>query len=203
MFPLLAGCANPPVKVEHFVPLTATAREDIVMRGEYPFIEHSDKDHWISATLAGAQSVYIVSLKVVNKTAADLEPEDYSVSLVDGRDAKPLSLISREAVIGYRAHLAGGGQELKSGSPMADIALAQLNKVVGSLGETQKSELLQSIDSAIEHYFAFRPIYAGEARDGVLCYYPNFILEYPLILKLKLRDKTLDLKFWPPKVDKP
>lgn len=197
LIPLLAGCSAPPVEVDYYVPVAASARDNVVVRGGYSFIEHSGKNYWLSATLIGAKKVYIVSLKVINKTSADLGPEDYSVSLADGRDAKPLNYISRESVIRYRASLAGGGQDLKSGNPMADMALTQLNNAISSLGKNQKSELLQSIDSAIEHYFAFRPIYAGEAREGVICYFPDFVLEYPLVLRVKLPDETVDFKFWP------
>ncbi len=195
---LLTGCAATPVKIDVYKPLAASAREEVTTRAGYSFIEYADQKYRVGATLAGTQNVFVVSLKVTNLTGADLGPDDYAIALTDGRDAKPLTLLTRESVIKYRASLTGG-TDLKSGNPMADLALGQLNNVFSALSEPEKNQVVRSVDWAIEHYFSFRPIYAGESREGVLCYYPGFVLEYPLTLKVKLKDDAVDLKFWPPK----
>ncbi len=196
LFPLLCGCAEPPVAIDRYDPIASSADQSVVSRGNDKFIEQQDAGLFVSAMLAGSKNVFVVVLKIENKTAADIKTADYAILLADGRDEKPLALLPREAVIEYRSKLASG-REIKSGNAMMDLALAQLSSMAKSMGSSQLKEFLQSVDWAVDHYFAFRPIYAHEAREGVLCYYADFIPEYPLTLKLKIKDKLIDLKFQP------
>ncbi|MFC1568408.1 hypothetical protein ACFL37_01775 [Candidatus Margulisiibacteriota bacterium] len=193
---LLCGCADPPVAIDRYEPVVSSAGQAVVSRGESDFIELSDADLSVSAMLAGSKNIFVVLLKIENRADADIPAADYAVSLVDGRDEKPLPLVPRAAVIEYRGKLSAG-QEIRSGNEMMDLALAQLSGMAKAMGSSHRKEFLQSIDWAIDHYFAFRPVYAHETREGVLCYYADFILEYPLTLKLKLKDKLIDLKFQP------
>ncbi|MFH1683463.1 MAG: hypothetical protein ABIA67_01125 [Candidatus Margulisiibacteriota bacterium] len=194
LFPLVCGCAELPVDIIHYEPIVSSADQKIVSRGNNNVIEQTSAGHAVSAMLAGSENVFVLVLKIENKTSADIKAADYSIALTDGRDEKPLALLPREAVIDYRSKLAGG-QEIKSGNAMMDLALAQLGRMTKSMSSSHLKEFLQSVDWAVDHYFAFRPIYAHDSREGVLCYYAAFIPEYPLTLKLKLNDKLTAFKF--------
>ena len=70
---------------------------------------------------------------------------------------------------------------------------------MGALDAPTKGKLAQIIQYGIDNYFSYRPIYKGEQRSGILCFIPNFKLEYPLTLRVKIQKKTIDLLFYPEK----
>jgi hypothetical protein len=146
--------------------------------------------------LAGSENVFVVSLRLTSGIDRDIEASDYSIVLTDGMDYKPMQLISREVVIEYRRKISTG-QEIKSGNSMLDLGLNQLSGMIRGMGGSGYAQFLQSVDWAVEHYFSFRPIYARKTREGVLCYYADFILEYPLTLRLNLRGRRIDFRFVP------
>jgi hypothetical protein len=196
LFPLLYGCAPAPVKIDRFDPIVGSPLEKVTLEGADKFINYADNELAVTAALAGSGNIFVVSLLIDNKTGGDLNAADYSVRLVDGRDDKPLQLVSREVVIEYRKKLATG-QEIKSGNAMLDTALNQLSALTRTTGSSELAQYIRSVDWAIDHYFAFRPVYSREAREGVLCYYADFILEYPLTLMVKVKEKQLALRFQP------
>ncbi|MBU0629847.1 MAG: hypothetical protein KKC80_02880 [Candidatus Margulisbacteria bacterium] len=193
VIPLISSCANPPVEIDSYQPVNRSANEKIEPLNNLLSIKHDNADYAVTAFLTGAENVVVVYLKIENKTGSDLTAADYSVKLTDGRDRLPLQLISREVVIAYRAR--EEGHKIESGNPMVDLALSQLGNITRSMGSSQLAQFLRSIDWAIEHYFAFRPIYAHQTREGVLCYSANFIREYPLTLEVIINDLTIDFDF--------
>ncbi|MFA4967888.1 MAG: hypothetical protein WC624_06730 [Candidatus Margulisiibacteriota bacterium] len=196
VIPLLCSCAKAPVVIDRYQPVAKTANEKIEVQDNYLAIKNVDADHAITAMLSGAENIVIVYLKIENKTGLDLTAADYSVRLTDGLDRKPLQLISREMVMEYRARVAVG-DKIASGNAMVDLALTQLENMAKTMGSTELAQFITSIDWAIEHYFAFRPVYANRSREGVLCYSVNFIREYPLTLEIKIKGKTINFDFLP------
>ena len=196
LFPLLYGCESAPVKIDRYLPAPGSALETVTSQGLDKFINYADDELAVTAAISGSGNIFVVSLMIDNKSAEDIGAADYSARLVDGRDEKPLQLVSREVVIEYRKKLATG-QEIKSGNAMLDTALNQLSALTRTTGRSELAQYIRSVDWAIDHYFAFRPVYAREAREGILCYYADFILEYPLTLKLKVRGKALNFIFQP------
>jgi len=193
---ILASCAKPPVKVKLYDPVITSPNHMIVDKSGQKFIEYSDGDCAISASMVGSQGIMVVSLRVLSRSGKDILADEYSIELADGRDLKLLRLISREVVVEYRKKLSSG-QEIKSGNGMLDLALTQFSGIMQDMGNSELSEFLKSVDWAVDHYFAFRTIYVNEPREGVLCFYADFIFEYPLTLKIKLRQKQIDLQFKP------
>jgi len=193
---ILAGCAKAPVQIKFYEPAITSPNQEIEVKNGQKFIGYKDKDYAVSATMFGSQGIIVVSLRIADLTGKDLPAAEYSIELADGRDHKPLKLISREVVMEYRKKLSTG-QEIKTGNGMLDLALTQFSGIIQSMGNTELSEFLKSVDWAVDHYFAFRTIYVNEPREGVLCYYADFILEYPLTLRIKLRQKQIDLQFKP------
>ena len=193
----LLGCAPAPVKIIRYEPVAISPREMVAVRGGEKYLDYMDEDYEISAALHGSENVFVISLRLMNKTAQDLKASEYSIGMTDGLDYKPLQLISREVVIEYRRKISTG-QDIKSGNSMLDLGLNQLSGMVRGIGRTEFSQFLLSVDWAIAHYFAFRPIYAGRTREGVLCYYADFILEYPLTLRFRLKNRPIDFRFLPP-----
>lgn len=196
LFLLLCGCAEPPMQIDRYDPVPAAVHERAVEKDGHNYIEYDDGEFAVSAVLAGSQSILVTSLRVENRADRDLLPSEYSVQLTDGRDHKPLKAIDRDVVIEYR-HKIAAGQEIKSGNPMLDLGLNELGGMLRSLDRSQAAQFLRSLDWVVANYFAFRPVYAKSVREGTLCYYVDFILEYPLTLRLRLRDKKLDFVFWP------
>jgi hypothetical protein len=196
VIPLFYGCAKAPVEVDRYQPVAKLPNEKIEVRDDLQYIDHVDDEYAASAVLAGAENILVVSLRIENKTGLDLAASDYSVRLTDGLDRKPLQLISREVVSQYRDRIATGG-EIKSGNAMVDLALTQLGGMARTMGSSQLAQFITSVDWAVDHYFAFRPVYANRSREGVLCYSVNFILEYPLTLEIKIKGKTIDFDFLP------
>jgi len=193
---IVAGCAKPPVKVKLYEPVITAPNQKIEDKNGQKLIEYFDSDVAVSASIVGAQGIMVVSLRITSLTGKDIPADEYSIELADGRDFKPLRLVSREVVMEYRKNLSTG-QEIKSGNGMLDLALTQFGGIIQDMGNTERSEFLKSVDWAVDHYFALRTIYVNEPRAGVLCYYADFILEYPLTLRIKLRQKPIDLQFKP------
>jgi hypothetical protein len=193
---IIVGCSKPPVNIKLYEPVITSPNQKIEAKNNQKAIEYFDDDYAVSASMVGSQGIMVVSLRIVARTGKDIPAEEYSIELADGRDFKPLQLISREVVMEYRKKLSTG-QEIKSGNGMLDLALTQFSGIIQDMGNTERSEFLKSVDWAVDHYFSFRTIYVNEPRQGVLCYYADFILEYPLTLRIKLRQKQIDLQFKP------
>lgn len=193
---LSCGCAKAPVTVDYYQPAAKLPNDKITAQGNFLFISNVNDDYAVKAMLSGGENIMVVYLTIDNKTVSDLTAADYSVRLTDGLDRKPLQLISREVVMAYRAQVAAG-DKVSSGNAMVDAALTQLSGMVKSMGSTELAQFLTSMNWAIDHYFAFRPVYAKRSREGVLCYFVNFIREYPLTLEIKIKNKTIDFDFLP------
>jgi hypothetical protein len=195
---LLYGCAKAPVEFDHYQPVIKNAGDKLEAQWGLSAIKNGNAAYTVTGLLVGAENVVVVYLKIENRTGSDLLPSDYSVGLTDGRDRLPLQLISREAVIAYRAREAGG-DKVSSGNGMVDLALTQLGNLTRTMGNSQLVQFLASLDWAVDHYFAFRPVYAGQSREGLLCYSVNFVREYPLTLEVRIGDRTYDFDFLPVK----
>ncbi|MBU0672838.1 MAG: hypothetical protein KJ732_07425 [Candidatus Margulisbacteria bacterium] len=191
---LITGCSSVPIEIKHFVPvLNLPAVHRSVKYGDEG-VEFESKDYHISAVLFESNNIIVLPLSIQNRTAAAIDAGQYSVQLFDGRDFKPVKLISRDDLVKVRANYEGASQSLGSEQ---QVLTAALTAVANTISPSSKSYIMEGMDHAIDNYFQFRPIYALETREGILCFLVDFGLEYPLNLKIKIRDRDIDLFFMP------
>lgn len=177
--PLLFGCAPVPLDVNHFSP------EEIKLE---------TADITGKAALYEYNSVLVVDLTLANRSSMDILPKEYSVVLADGRDLKPVKMLKRSDLVEVRSKYTAGNT---GGAIQDQLIAATMNNVMNAVNVPTKDKLINIIDKGIAQYFEFRPIYAGAERSGVLCFLPDFKLEYPLTLTVKCRDKKIEAQFQP------
>jgi hypothetical protein len=136
----------------------------------------------------------LLSLQIYNQTGADIKPEEYSVGLYDGRDLKQITMLSRTDMMIVKDKLQG---KSTGGGLESQVIQGALNTVTGVTSVISKSEVSRGLDLATKSYFSFRPIYKHETRTGILCFVLDFRPEYPITLKVKIRDEEFKLKFMP------
>lgn len=189
------------------------------------FIKYEGKTYDVSASLCEYQGFYVVDVEILNKTKEIIKDKNYFIWLVDGRDLKPFGYFDKEALKKIKlAALASSnsaipapqyeyvyqGKTLNTYSnsfstsyQTANVSQRETDASVGArLGTVignafQQSALQQAFDKIIDNSYSFRPLYPNEARDGYLCFYPNFDLDYPLFLLVGSGKEKIMLKFMP------
>ncbi|MFA5839162.1 MAG: hypothetical protein WC890_00735 [Candidatus Margulisiibacteriota bacterium] len=193
-----SGCSSKSTTLlATFIPQAIGSEQSIEGEGIDQFIAYRSAEFNISAKLYEKVSLFGLDLRIENKTGNTVGTLEYSVGIFDGRDHKPLTILTREQVIDYRNKIATGGS-IKTGNSMVDYSIGQISGLFQTMTRGETSAYLAIIDWGINHYFAFRPIYANEDREGVLVAASNFMLEYPVAVVIKIRDKKIDLRFLPP-----
>ncbi len=194
LLPLLVfcGCAAP-LEINRFQAAPAQPDLTVVTKDNEDHLRYADPDYVVTAALFEAKNVFVLSLEIENQTGTQINAQDYSVALCDGRDLKPLLQFSREDIINFKLAYESG-QPIKTGEPAVDAALTTVGKL---FQPSSRTEALKSLGQAIENYFSFRPLYPGETREGILCYHADFKLEYPLSLLVKIKEKTIAFKWLP------
>jgi len=151
----------------------------------------------IQTAIFEALSIMIVPITIVNNTGDDLQPSEYSISLYDGRDMKPIKMLSRSDMIKVQDKLKGGS----GGRLEQQVINTAVDSFMDITNSTDKQAVIKGLDAAINNYFAFRPVYAYDKRFGVLCFLLDFKAEYPISLKVKIKKEDITLKFFPQKTD--
>lgn len=181
-------------QVDRFQPIiTEPAVSTFINNGE-TFISYEADDYPLSAALFEFQSILLLSLQIHNLTDTDLKPEEYSVSLHDGRDLKLITMLSRTDMMVVKDKLQG---KSTGGGLENQVIQGALNAVSGVTSVISKSDVSHGLDLATNNYFSFRPIYKHATRDGILCFVLDFHPEYPITLMVKIRDQLTKLKFMP------
>ena len=183
------------------VPQAVGPEQTIEEQNGEEYIACQSDEYDISAHLYGKVSMFGLALRIENKTNNTVGSAEYSIGIYDGRDHKPLKIIDRDKVIVYRNKLASGGS-IKTGNSMVDYSMVQITGLFHSMTRGEASVYLSYIDWALEHYYAFRPIYAHEAREGILVAETDFMLEYPIVVVIKINNKDIQFRFIPPADEK-
>jgi hypothetical protein len=194
---LSTGCAvtSPQIQIEYYDPVE-TPTSTVTVEGVIQYITQKNDKYEITACLISGKNIFATDLEIKNKTKKELQPEDYSISLFDGRDRLELQMISKEVVENFRAK-AAAGQSIKTGNTFLDYSLTSFAGIVENATPLTKSQYNALIGIVIERYFSFRPIYPNYTRRGILCFFHTFIIEYPLILKVEIKKEIYEFKFWP------
>ena len=190
---LLIGCAQVPVDFTRFTLLADRNNARTVLINEENFAEWESPAFKIDAIVYQYKQVVVAELIIINHADKDIEPTDYKITLTDGRDYKPLRLLTRDELTAIKNRVAGG----TTGSMQDQVIEGTMNTILATMNVPTKDKLLEIIQQGIDNYFAFRPIYAKERRQGVLCYLPDFTLEYPLTVSLKFKQEGVDFRFMP------
>ncbi len=192
----LLGCAQAPLDVVRFDPvLDRKEIKTAIIAGE-TFAEYETPDFRVSTAVFEFNGVIANSLEIRNNSDTDLPPTEYSFSLADGRDQKPIKMLSRQDLIATRAKLAGGGG---GGNIQDQLIQATVDTIMNTINTPTKAKLINIVDEGVKNYFSFRPVYAKESRSGIVCFIPDFQLEYPLTLTVKIRGETARFRFNPKK----
>lgn len=198
LLPLLFGCAQVATyNMTYFQPVNVPAKTFNYLDQTVSYASYSNDDVEIAASIVEYNTYIIVaSLKIVNVSGKTIEPESYSIALFDGKDYKSIRLLTRDEVQSVKNTVAGG----PSGGAIQDqIINTSVNTLMSAVDAPTKGKLVRIIQYGIDNYFSFRPIWIKGQREGFLCFLPNFKLEFPLTLRIKMNGKVIDLKFVPKK----
>ena len=191
----LLGCAQVPLDLQRFDPIVDRPQKTIFLKDNEPYLAFEDRTVKVSAALFEYNTVIVIPLEITNRTGQDIVAADYTIALADGRDRKPVRLISRDDLVKIKEKYSGGGG---SSSALQDQVIeTTITSLMNAVNLPTKDRLIRIIDQGIDQYFEFRPVYARETRTGVLCFVPDFKLEYPLTLDLKVKGELIDLQFNP------
>lgn len=197
----LSGCSKSVPIMAALVPQAVGSEQTIGEQNGEQYIAYQSDEYNISAHLYGKVSMFGLALRIENKTDNTIGTAEYSVGVYDGRDHKPLKIIDRDKVIVYRNKLASGGS-LKTGNSMVDYSMGQITGLFQSMTRSEASVYLSYIDWAVNNYYSFRPIYAHEAREGILVAETDFMPEYPIVIVVKIGNKDIQFRFVPPAEEK-
>jgi hypothetical protein len=197
---LLTGCVSaplpPPVKVIRFNPVISSPQITTFVepRINETYIRYNSTDYVITSAVFESQSLLLAPLNITNNTSRNIEPDEYAVSLHDGRDLKKVKMLKRDDLIAIKTKIEGVSS---GGNIETQVFNNVMDSVMSITNNTEKQKLIQGLHTAINNYFSFRPIYSRETRSGILCFMLDFKAEYPLTLRVMIRDKAIDLQFLP------
>ena len=194
-----AGCSgsDPGMTIDRFEPIINPPKVTASVKNNESFINFKNNKYEITAGLFEAQSIMVMPISIANKSDNRIDTADYSISLHDGRDYKVIERLSRDTLITAKGKIEGNGSI--SGGIEQQVISTLITTVMSLTSVSQKNQVLQGMDMAVNNYFSFRPIYAHETRSGVLCFVIDFKPEFPLTLKIKLKDEIIHLQFMPKK----
>lgn len=190
---LTLGCTQVAIDAVGYNPATDRPEIKAIMVSGEVFAEYTTPSCRVTAALFEYNNVLALSLEIRNLTETDLQPKEYSVSLADGRDLKPIKLLTRQDLISTKARIAG----VPSGAIQDQLIQATVDTVLNTMNQPTKDKLISIVDQGIADYFAFRPVYANDRRSGVLCFVPDFQLEYPLTVTVRIKGDQYLIKFLP------
>ena len=189
------GCSNRStafVDMDRYFVYEPTTLKETEKHGEKYYV-FASKDYDLTFTIFGYKDFLALPLDIKNKTGQDIEPEDYCIALYDGKDLMPIKLITRKEMSLVEKKLTNSpGFSLTS--PSLQGAVSAVDSIVNM---PANSSLGNNIQSILDNYFEFRPIYAKSIRKGFLAFYHDFKLEYPLTLKITINGEDTYYYFAP------
>jgi len=194
LFPLIVGCSQVPLQVTYFDPVLDRPNIKTISVSDEAYASLENSRVSINAVIYEYNSMIALYLELSNKNSVDISPEEYSISLADGRDLKPIRLLKRSELVEIKAKFIGGG---RSNALQDQLIEATMTNAMNVVNVPTKDKIIKLIDEGINQYFSFRPVYANATRTGVLCFMPDFKLEYPLTLLVKIKGEPLAIRFLP------
>lgn len=192
----LFGCTQITLKITKYAPQDM---DNINIETSPSFISdlvfyklHSDPSFEINANIYEFNNILSLLISIKNKTGKDLEPSEYSISLVDGRDLKKIKMLTLQNLLDIRARYTGS-----KGAIQDQVIETTVSSALRVANVPTKEKLIELIDLGVNNYFSFRPIYSKETRQGVLCFIPSFKLEYPLGIMVKIKSNDYAFYFEP------
>ncbi|MFH0887048.1 MAG: hypothetical protein V1843_02650 [bacterium] len=191
---LILGCNAAPLEFNRFDPVIYPPYMKTVIQDNEKYVSYEDTKYKVNTVVLEYQGILLTNIVIDNKTARDIDAKDYSIQLCDGRDYKPLKMVSRKDIAAIKATYTGNA----SGGNIQDQAIAAASAALLEIFQpSSKSQIIQGLDKAIDNYFSFRPIYAHESRSGIISFVADFKLEYPLTFIIKLENEKIELAFKP------
>lgn len=191
---MLAGCAQTPLQTTKFTPQNDRMPVTTPYIPDLPlYYLYSDPSLEVSANIYEYNNMLTLFIIIKNKTKENLLPENYSISLTDGRDYKEIKMLSRQDLINIRSKYI----DASNGSIQDQVIEATMTNAMKVANMPTKEKLAELITLGVNNYFSFRPVYPNEVRQGVLCFLPDFKLEYPLTIFIKIKSKNLAFHFLP------
>ena len=191
----LTGCDRglpKTIDIDRYYVFQPKGLKQIAKHGEQYFVIES-KDHDASFAVFGYKELLALGLEIKNKTGKDIEPEQYSLKLYDGRDLLPIKLITKDDLYQIEKKLIDP-KGFSLSSPSIQGAVSAVDSLISLPSSSYLGASLQNI---IENYFEFRPVYANSSRKGFLAFYHGFKLEYPLALELSIKGQSKMYYFAP------
>ena len=191
----LTGCDRglpKTIDIDRYYVFQPKGLKQVVRHGEQYFISEN-KDHEAVFAIFGYKELLALGLEIRNKTGKDIEPEQYSLKLYDGRDLLPIKLITKEDLYQIEKKLMDP-KGFSLSSPSIQGAVSAVDSLISLPSSSYLGSNLQNI---IENYFEFRPVYANSSRKGFLAFYHGFKLEYPLALELNIKGESKMYYFAP------
>lgn len=192
--PLLYGCGGTPIKVTRYDPIVLSEYLTVFTQNGEKLVRYQDINYKVETALFEYNNIMLMPIEITNNTKTIIMPDDYSLSLYDGRDFMPIKMLTRQEIMKVKAQYESG----KSGGSLQEQAIqGTLSLMMHALQPSDRSLIMKGLDKAIDDYFEFRPIYPLETRKGILCFFVDFKLEYPLSLNVNIKDEDISIEFLP------
>lgn len=192
----LAGCEPQTLKLDAFEPVPDPQHLKKDQKNGQEYVIYETPEYKLSLALVRYKHVFIMPLEIENKTAHAIETDQYSIGLYDGRDHKPIPMITRKDVESFGARYDKKDPVSLVGVPGVDGALASVWEMVGSPATVAERK---GIEKAVEDYYDFRPIFEHDKRSGILCFFHDFKLDYPIVFMARVKSEEIKIIFWPKK----
>lgn len=196
----ICGCAaqvTPEVNV--YKPANLQPGVTEVRKTHVTYAQWETDRYKVLSALYEYKGIYVAEVEMTNKTNINVQPGEYSVALSDGNDRLPFTMISAETIQRIRDGVKGekdgnlGLQEAEQRVLDAAVSIFQ------SMKPSDAELLKKSLGMVIDQYFAFRPLWAGQTRKGLIAFQPGFRLEFPLRLSLAIKGDKMEIVFVPSK----
>jgi len=196
----LCGCAGQvPQEMNVYKPANLKSGIIEIKQPNATYAQWETERYRVLSALFEYKGIYVAQVEITNKTNVNVLAGEYSVALTDGNDRLPFKMISSETIQIIRDGIKGekdGKLDLKEAEQrVLDAAVS----IFQSMKPSDAEMIKKGLDKVIDQYFAFRPVWAGETRKGLIAFSPAFRLEYPLRLSLAIKSDKTEIIFVPSK----
>lgn len=196
----MCGCAGQvPQEVNVYKPANLQDGVIEIKKPQVTYAQWETDRYKVLSALFEYKGIYVADVEITNKTSVNVQPGEYSIALTDGNDRLHFMMISAETIQKIRDGIkgeTGGKLDLKEAEQrVLDAAVS----IFQSMQPSDVELLQKGLNRVIDQYFAFRPIWAGDTRKGLIAFKPDFRLEYPIRLSLAIKGDKTEIIFVPSK----